>query len=1422
MAVSEFTDEVRVKVYRSHIGIPVGALVPVAMVASLYCVLYFYANSNWFADELPEQLDGTFPGSFGVQELVVEPSLSATTLYGAEIRRDADAPPIIRAPQVYAEIQPAFLLLGRLVFSEGWVEGGDVRLVFDDQGNLNLLEALGIESSDQPAARAEERPLEIAFPSLACRGCSLELVRPEFDIRIPEVDIDRAAITLGARDLQMRTPGLEIPVVDFRFRPELFNFPREYGSWNYRVEDFAVEEWRWSGDGFRTEHFEFYAEGVRAEGEGRMSFPDEVPREPEMTYRGRAELSVPYWSPLVQYFVRDTVHFEVPEIQAAAEGSLEIVDGRARVEADVLDAAGLRFTDLTGRARLRNQFIELERAEADLYGGTVRADWGWFDMFEVAYGGAGSFDAINPAAVVREFGTSLPAAEGTLSGGFEVYGAVPMGAEIDPLEPFAPAMDAKRQLAEVEVTERWRFRPSGRSALPVEEVSVRRGGRLRVDYERVEVPTARIVAGGGETRVRHFELDYDAMEFTAPGRGRAVDIRWRIPEVRPWVRGLGVRGISGRAEGSLWADGPVAAPDGGVEARLTGGRIETDREVVGDVRGRLDVGVREGVLDVRELFVGSDVGNVTGEGTLEFARIGAGPEGRGWGWRASQPVEAQWTVEEFDLSVVDSLVRAGIGAEGELDASGEVRGTVQRPKGTFAAAIGRGQTRWIRFRDFALQGGFEGDQVRVDALESRVGPSGRVEANGRYAPSSGDYQFQASVEGLSVGETKYVRGIAEDLRPSGRLNVELHGEGAVDEPVVAGDVELQTLRLGDRSLGDVALVVNTVGETLYVSGAALPIGTLVLEIPLGASELYYARFGVEHLDLARVFPEIGDARWIERLEGTGAIEVTAEPGFSRYVASVDMSSVRLQTPDRTIRTKGPVRASLDSNNRLQIERARVGSDGHFVDLSGAVLLDSYLTSLQLEGELDLGLVDLLGNHVFPDSLPPSLVRSEGVVDVSMEVGGPPSRPIPKGTLDVRDAVFELRDVATPLRVDSGHVTFDRRAIRVPEDRPLSGEFLGGVYTVSGELDVEEYRPERGTFQVRTRNLAYRVPETANATFDTDLQVRAEDLSRPESWTVSGDVDVLNARYYRDISLFEQQVAGRVIETIARRRDQYEAGILEQYPWLTEVAFDVRIRARDGFVIDNNIDRFGLDLEFRLDLRFQRTLQEPRVSGEIDVIDGTVDFQGEQFQVRVGRLAYTGDPANPRVEITAGADIRNRCVEQNRFDDVGPDFQFAGDFDEGRGEVYHVLLRVEGRLETLDVKFESNPFADQRDILSLMLTGCTVDELTASGATQPGLEIALGPLLGRLEKEIQDVVELSEFTIMPGVERTQVRIADRVTRRLEWRFQLDTGASERSGGQQYQLEYRLSDRWSAEVSERSTGEQQNFLLDAKLKYRVPLD
>ncbi len=1423
MPVSDFTDEVQVKVFRSHVKIPVIFLVPAAMLASLYCVAYFYVNSNLFRADLPYLLHEGLGGEFGVEEIVVEPSLVEARVFEATIRREEGEPPVIDAPEAEASIEPRFLLVGRLVFDHGRAEGADVRLEFDEEGDMNLLEALGIEPGGEEGGDANEaRALPVTFRALAAEDCRLEFVRPEFEFEIPEVDVEQGRIELQRRGLAMSVPGVEVPRVDFRFRNELFGFSEEYGDWTFGVEDVDVDRWEWRDEGFDVERVTFSAEGAHAEAEGRMSFPDRPDGEGGMRYRGRGNVSVPYWSPLVQYFVQDTVHFEVPSFEAAVDGTLEMIGGRMRARADVLNAAGVEMTDVVAEARLRNEHIFLEEGRAEFYGGEVRADWGYFDMFEVSYGGAGSFRGVNPARLLESYEVEVPSLAGALSGEFEAHGAVPMGGDFEIDDPYPTLTDATRELAEVEATSDWTFRRANREWLPVDRVTVEKGGRVAVDYERVAVPEAELAVPGGRFVVDHFELDYDEMAFESPVAQPAVDVRAEIADIGPWLAGWGVEGVAGRFDGRIWAEGPVSAPEAGVRAELEAPSVEAGEATVEGSRGRLAATVERGRLDLETFEFESTAGNLSAGGQMQFARVTERGGEREHRLLDVQPIEAEYRAEGVDLQAVDRALGGVLGAAGKLDVEGEAEGSVQHPEVDYRAEIPDGEVAWFAFRELKLEGDWSREAVRVEEFATTVAGTGEVDASGRYGFGVGDYEFALGVRGLQLGETRYISAIEESYRPHGELNVDLHGKGRLDAPAVAGDLEVRDVRVGEREMGDLAVVANTVDETLYVSGAALPVGTVGFEMPLVGRDRYRARFGVEQLDFARVFPEIGDLSVVERLVATGRLEVDAAADLSDYVVSVHMADARLKTPGETIRTRGPLRASFDSNHRLQIEEATIGSDGHFVDIRGGVLLDSYLTSLQVEGELDLSLLDVVGTHLLPETMPDALVSSSGVVDVAVDIGGPPNRPVPSGHLTVRRASFELRDFAESLRVDGGRVKFGSEAVVIPEDEEIEGEFMGGLFSVAGRLGIEDYRPTSGTFDVWAHNLMYRVPETANVTFDTDVTVEADEIDRPETWQVRGGIELLDALYYRDTSLFEKQLTGRVIGAFARRTEPFEAGLLERYPWLGEVQFDVGIAARDGVVIENQIDRFTLDLELRLDLQLQRTLNDPRLAGEIDVVAGVVEFQGESFEVQTGSIEYTGDPRNPRIDITAGADIQNRCVEGDAFEEVGPNFRRTGEFDEQRREVYRVLLNVQGNLDALDVQFESNPYADQRDILSLMLTGCTVDELTAASASRPTLEIALGPLLGRIEKQVRDVVELSEFTIMPGVERTQLRIGDQLSRRLHWRFQLDTGLSERSGGQRYQLEYQLTDRWSAEVSERSYPDRESFLLDAKLKYRVPLD
>jgi autotransporter translocation and assembly factor TamB len=354
-----------------------------------------------------------------------------------------------------------------------------------------------------------------------------------------------------------------------------------------------------------------------------------------------------------------------------------------------------------------------------------------------------------------------------------------------------------------------------------------------------------------------------------------------------------------------------------------------------------------------------------------------------------------------------------------------------------------------------------------------------------------------------------------------------------------------------------------------------------------------------------------------------------------------------------------------------------------------------------------------------------------------------------------------------------------------------------------------------------------VPEVASVTFDTNLNFNASDLLDIKTWKVGGQVEFLDGLFYQDISVFEKELTGRVLGAFNRRTEVFEASIFDTLPELKQIGLNVTVKARDGFKLRNRIERFDLDMEFRFQLLLYNTLSDLRVAGDIEVVDGAIIFQGKRFNVRTGLVRFKGQPDNPYIDVVAGADIRNICKDSVEAQELTPPIALTTNTNDDTQDIYHIVLNVRGELDKLSLLYESIPYVDQRDVISLILTGCTVDLLTASSASQPTLETILGPLIGRLEREIQDVVKVEEFSIVPGVERTQVRISDSLTRRLSWRLQLDTQYNDASG-QYSQLEYKLTDRLALQLSEGTTTDQNQtnantrLTIDLKLKYRIDLD
>ncbi|SER65609.1 translocation/assembly module TamB domain-containing protein [Sphingobium sp. YR768] len=146
---------------------------------------------------------------------------------------------------------------------------------------------------------------------------------------------------------------------------------------------------------------------------------------------------------------------------------------------------------------------------------------------------------------------------------------------------------------------------------------------------------------------------------------------------------------------------------------------------------------------------------------------------------------------------------------------------------------------------------------------------------------------------------------------------------------------------------------------------------------------------------------------------------------------------------------------------------------------------------------------------------------------------------------------------------------------------------------------------------------------------------------------------------------------------------------------TDWKLDIRVRADNQIYVTG----MGLDSEWKTDMRVTGTTAAPRVIGKIQVLRGRYSFSGHQFDLEQGIITFNGPMLNPTLAIKAETTI---------------DSVTAG-------------LQVTGSAQQPEIAFISTPTLPQDEILSRILFGENVANLSATQAIQ--LAAALNGLRG---------------------------------------------------------------------------------------------
>lgn len=1289
-------------------------------------------------------------------------------------------------------------------------------------------------------------PPPLDFEGVAIHDATFVLDMPFVAVVAEDIDVREArfqltpgeagpVIQIGARELQFARGGVRVqregerPPIDAP-DAEVLSFP---------VSDVRVDHFRWQGERFTVARL-----GAEHRGDRLLV----------SNYRMRLDTpGTPYMGAKVQLAVQDVARhlaqFGVDLVRGPAvltvegEGPIDAFEGTVTAAGDGLLVGPLRFDRyvLTARKSADDR-VALEAAEVSAWGGRVTVEGG----VDLPTGRA--WAEVWPRRIdVTRLPVSLdPQLRLLLAGGL----SGPIFVHVADLFDEDRAITASADL---------RLERRGR---PIFGVGARSGLRLDARLRGPDLELRRLdFESGGTALDARGDLDLYALDAALSGH-------LTVAEPGPALAELGLPITGGRVAVDWRLSGALDDPR--VRARLDARNVRYDAFPGLDLAGRLDYA--KGWLELSDFVIDPR------DRADPDARVGV--RGRIGVARPGIPLDLDVNARRVDL---DPLPLGDIGGRVDLIAEIEgsarrPRGTVKA-----RVVDPRWQALELRRLDVAGGYDGRKATLEALSLYGD-GARPLVRASGAFEPGEGAYSLDVALDRVPLALVEQIAPPETPRDPDdpyplrGEISANLKGEGRLDAPALDGAVQVHGLGYDVYDLGDGTLDVQAAGQGLRVAGRLFDRFDVEVDVPTvddGRPAVATVRFA--DLAVEGLLPQLRDVPLETKLTGRVTAQVAPFAGeLQQVTAELTGLEARYTLDGDRFLVAAPFPVELAFDGRVVDVRALTLTAVYAlegvdpvdvenraeVEVGGQVLLEpaggATMPTLDLTARVgaDLQLVQPLAASVF--------TQMAGRAELDLRVEGPADDPQLAGTATVETANLVPRssvvgsqlELERPLRLVIAPMPADAPPMGVcrGRDAPRDRALPFGAFTVALdpqsppirivrdespvvidrlELEFRRFAPDRIRLRLGAEDLALNVPRTLRGTFDVDgLQVElcqhveAVGPARMRLMIGPGDVQVLRGEYIADITSASEINRG-LADNLRGAAATRSVSVFERVPLLQQLYFD-RLRAKgDGdFYVRNQITVLTLDLELRFTFdRIQGLLtrrtgdEQLRLDGEMSILaDSQLIYARRPFEVTRGDVVF-GQNSVLDAEVEATHTFRIRSDES-----VGT----STAFDRGGGDVRleEVTLRASYRLPDwespadLDIEMSSNSGLSSYEIAVLVLTGSLPDTLGGVASAQPATEMLLGPLLGLIERPLEDTLDV-DLSLTPASTGTLFIDADKLlSRRLRLYSRTLVGDEDGSIPQTFGLEYRINNAATAELTNESAGNLNST--SGRLRLRFELD
>jgi len=586
-----------------------------------------------------------------------------------------------------------------------------------------------------------------------------------------------------------------------------------------------------------------------------------------------------------------------------------------------------------------------------------------------------------------------------------------------------------------------------------------------------------------------------------------------------------------------------------------------------------------------------------------------------------------------------------------------------------------------KVQEFQLTSDLDGDQFNLDPFELVIAPGETILLHG-WISLNKDYHLRLVSEGISL---KNIPPFQLGDLDTGKISFMFQGQGNFENPQIKGEVVLNELRFYNQPLQDERFQIEVTDRTAYISGGqnfALD-ATYHLQ-----TQAFSASAGFDNTNLTPYLKTFGQGK----LNGfmTGKIQVNGNAKtLDQVKGSADISRIDIFSNQTELIRSRDFKAFL-KDDKISIPSVCLNLlERGVMEIKGNGTLNGDL-DIKVHGTIPLEIISLF-TEVFPDAA--------GEVRLSLGVNGNLSQIDLRADAEIINCGMTVPGLLQQMHDLNGSIHVTPEAIVLDN---IQGMLDTGSFELFGAIDLKAYRPSRIGLKLKAHDLPLMISDTLETRLGAELDIKGT----PEKSLVSGYIQMIDVKYYKNIRLNFMESLGK--------KCREEALVAPEIPWpfLKNMAIDITTRYREPFVIDNNMALLAL----KPDLRIYGSMNHPLISGRAQVESGTVYFQKKEFNVKRGVFDFI----NP-YKIEPTIDVLSEIIVRE----------------------WTVFLSISGTPDNLKFNFSSNPSEREEDILSLLITGKTTRELIAG---EGGLSLSPGQILAdvlaeTVQKQIKDAIGL---------------------------------------------------------------------------------